>query len=316
MVVRVHGSGLRIPRGRHGSRQRALVDVPARRQLELLARRLLRLGAHLHRLDRGVQRRACVGRKHGMQGTPALELGEAVALVARTLEHRNRDRLERVGARERLQQLRALVLVCLQERGELVLRQQHRARELCEVEADARLDRLQHLGLEVPDGDAVVATCERHLDLLQLPVGTVAGTPDAPARAVRDAIVAHELHHRLRLRRPPAQQVSSVLGREGDVSCIRQAAAHTRRAEARRVVVQREAQGIQQRALAGTRGAADREQPGIAQGRQAEVHREGLGERGEIAPGDGEDLHASCFRATASAISANAATSPAGGSAV
>src|SRR5206468_3183970 len=62
--------------------------------------------------------------------------------------------------------------------------------------------------------------------------------------------------------------------------------------QARGGVVQGQAQGVEQRALAGAGRAADREQPARYQRLAGEIDLEFAGQRGQVLAADTQDLHA------------------------
>jgi hypothetical protein len=84
--------------------------------------------------------------------------------------------------------------------------------------------------------------------------------------------------------------------------------------EARGALEQRQAQGVEERALAGAGGAGDGEEAGGGQRLGPEIHLELALQGGQVVAADGEDLHAAPSAAGASSSSPKAAISSGGAS--
>ena len=195
----------------------------------------------------------------------------------------------RVG--ELFQQLAALLVVGLEEGAELALGQHHRAGELFEVEPQARFDQLLVFGFAlVAQQLPVVQVGEALAAALQLAVGLVPGAVGFPASAVATAVDADEIHLGVAAAGAPAQQRARIAG--GNVAVdIRDLVFLGDVVQPRHGAEQRQAQGVEQGALAGAGGAGDGEQAGAGQGFGAEVDLERAGQGGQVLQADGQDLH-------------------------
>jgi len=208
-----------------------------------------------------------------------LELLEPAPGGARLLENLARNFAIDFGAGQFLQQFGAFVGCRVEEGGETALGEQHRLGEAWKVEAGDLGDALQFVaGLGAEDG-AVAICIERrqfHLGRLQCAVHLVAGAALAPEGAV-DGALHFKLDFRQAVGGVPRHDVV-VGGRDG--------------LQARRLVVKREADGIEQRRFAGAGRAGDGKQAAVAKGRPGEVDAPFTLERIEVLQAQAEDLHA------------------------
>jgi hypothetical protein len=156
---------------------------------------------------------------------------------------------------------------------------------------------------------AAVDRGQRHLLILQRAVGLAARAPHRPPRSVAPGIAALEVDLGPPRGRTAPEQRADVLRAErrriivaapdDDPAVIRQP---------RRPVEQRDAQRIEQRALARAGVADDREHARIRERRTRQVDLELAGEAREVAPPDREDPHdSSTFAAGAATTGAVAA---------
>ena len=208
------------------------------------------------------------------------------------------------------QQCAALVVVRLQKRGKLVLRQQHGARELLERQANALRDLSQHLAVGAAQRLQPRQLVQCHGGFLQAAIGLAAGAPHGPAGAQGLLVGADKVDLGIALGAAAPQQVAGVLLADGVLAHVGQVLL-TGLDQAGRAFVEGHAQRVQQRTFAGAGGAADGEQAGGLERLQAEVHVKLARQGGQVFTADGKDLHAAPA-SSASSSSANAAPSAAG----
>jgi hypothetical protein len=321
---RLLGLRQRRRRRRLVASQLVAAPVPAHRGLGGLQRGLGGLQRVRGRARVRLQARACVIIEHHPAGDELLQPLELLRLALVPLERCLGELAVDLGAGHALQQLAAGALVRAQERGKVALRQQRRAPELVEAQAQTVLELLQHLGLGAAQDLARGDVFQPHLLRLQPAIGPAPGPPDVPARAVDPLIAPDEVHLRVPRGAAVAQDPAHVVGRQA-VFLVRAADRHAAAIiEARRGVEERHAQRVEQRALARAGGAGDREQPGLGQRRLIQLDRERTLEAGQVAAADGDDPHASASGAglaspwrparTSARSSSNASTSSCAGS--
>ncbi len=115
------------------------------------------------------------------------------------------------GIGELFQQGATLVVVGLEERGKLALRQQHGAGELGQGQPQARFQQFLELALFTAGQErAAVEIGEALAAGLQFAVDLLFGTPDLPARAVAVAVDADEIHLGVTCATASAQQVALI----------------------------------------------------------------------------------------------------------
>ena len=241
----------------------------------------LRLGQRgVQLLVAGLQFRA----RFGGQQLHAVGLGlgacQGLARLAGALEHGLGQLAVDFGAGQLFQQFGAVVGVGVQEGGKAALGQQHGFGEAAEVQAG---DLCDAPGLVLAVGGQDVARARGGIDLGQLDLGRLQRTVGlvACAALAPEGAVDRGLHLELHL----GQAVGRVAGHQ-----FVALAAHG--VQARGLVVQRQADGIQQGGLAGARGAGD--------GKQAVVGKRGLAkvdlpfalEGVEVLQPQAQDLHA------------------------
>ena len=250
----------------------------------------------------GLQRGAGLGVEDG-QGLGSLLLAKQVLLDPAGLEvGALRDPAVDVGAGHALQQVGALVALGAQKGRKVALRQQHGAAELVEGQADDALDGGQHLGLVAADGLLGLLVQQLHLDGLQLAAGGFPRAPHRPARAIAPPVGADKAHLGMAAARAAAQQVARVADAQVVVGPVRDLVQRIL-VEPGRAVVQRQAQRVQQRALAGAGGAGDGKQARLGQRAALEIELEVARQAGQVAPTDLQDLHAAPASAWASPVS-------------
>ena len=210
----------------------------------------------------------------------------------------HRDAPVELGARHALEQLRALVGAGAQEGREVALREQRGAAKLLEAEAEALLDGGEHLGARTADALAAVELAELEALQLQLAVDAIARAPHRPARAVAFAAAALEIDLCEAAGRASAQDRAHVVGAEALllVVVVSTDGRPTPLIEPRRLIEEREAERVEQRALARARGPGDREEPRARERPGVEAHLEGPRDAREVLSPNGEDPHrlASC----------------------
>ncbi|MNQ82467.1 hypothetical protein D3C85_975180 [compost metagenome] len=212
------------------------------------------------------------------------QLVQAGLHLASAFEHTLGDTPVDFSAGQLLQQLRALVGVGFEEGREAALGQQHGLGETLEVEAGQAFGELELVVDLVGKDFPVQHPGQLHPGRLQAAVGLVAGAALAPEGAV-----GHALHFELHL----GQAVGAVPGHQ-----LVDAGGH--RAHARRAVVERQADGVQQGGLAGAGGAGDGEEAVTGEGLAGEVDLPLALQRIEVLQAQAEDLHAGSSRSSAS----------------
>nr|VUD32568.1 Uncharacterised protein [Raoultella sp. NCTC 9187] len=160
------------------------------------------------------------------------------------------------GAGELLQQLRALFGFGVKKGGELALGEEHRAGKAAVIEAGERGGHLQLVFDFVGKNLPIVAAGQLDAGRLQVAVGLVARAVLAPEGAVGGAFD---------LKLNFSQAFGGIAGHQ-IVLRLRHAA------QARRFVVQREADSVQQRRFPGPRRPDDREQPVAGEGFGGEIN--------------------------------------------
>ncbi|MNN37386.1 hypothetical protein D3C81_1513330 [compost metagenome] len=126
--------------------------------------------------------------------------------------------------------------------------------------------------------------------MLQLAVSLVTGAVGFPAGAVATAIDADEVDFGKAAARAPAHQVTRVGSRNFAVG-VRHLGFAADVVEPRDGAEQGQAQGIEQRAFAGTGRPGDGEQAGAGQGFGGEIDVDRAGQGCQVLQADGENLH-------------------------
>src|SRR5690606_13851738 len=196
-------------------------------------------------------------------------------------------------SRHALQKLGPLLLPRQEKARKLPLRQEHRAAELLVGEPHPLLDRLVDLGARPPHllpGLLVPELGGRRLDP---PVHPLARTADGPPGAIAHSVPPDEDHLRMAPRRPLAQQVRRVGVREAALLLLASDGMPPprHRLQPRCRAVERQADGVEDRALAGPRGPRDGEEPRPGQRLRLEVDRKGALEARQVLARNREDPH-------------------------
>ena len=252
-------------------------------------------GGHCLRFDL----RAFVGGERLLVGQAGVEFLQRLLFELGALEGAHRNLGVDGAAGEGFQQFAALVVFRLEEGGKLVLRQQHGARKLLERQTDAAFDLAFDFGLGGADRLQRGQQLQGHGGRLQRAFHPCARAAHAPARAVRCAVVADKVHFGVAVRRAAPQQRARILGGDRFAAHVGQHAAPRHLEQPWRVVVQCQAQGVEQGALAGAGGTADGEQPGGGERLLLEVHRKFPGQRRQVFTADAQNSHGSINSAKA-----------------
>ncbi|MNJ31029.1 hypothetical protein D3C77_256490 [compost metagenome] len=220
-----------------------------------------------------------------------------------------------LGARHPLEQGGALIGARLEEGGKLPLRQYHGAAELLPGEAHQLVDAILQLPLAAGKDLPRLDVGQAALLGLEAPLRAIAGTAHRPARQPDAAVAAAELHLGTAAGVAAAQDAAHVVGLElllvirpahlGHVLAIGD--------EARHLVIEGEADGVEQGALARACIAGDGKEPGSPQSATGEVDGESPGQAGQVFPCKRQDFHG-LDSFTCSRISSNDATNSAAGS--
>ena len=211
-----------------------------------------------------------------------LPLLQGLTGIAGAFKHLLRDHPVDFAAGQFLQQFGPRIGVGIEEGGKAALRQQHGFGEALVIQPGDGFDALElvrHLAAE----DLAVGFRQLHLGRLQRAVRLVARAALTPEGAVTPAF-DFELHLRQAVRGVPAHDVVAALGHG---------------VQPRRLVVKRQADGVQQCGFAGAGGAGDGEQPAAGEGFGAEVQLPLSLQRIEVFQAQGQDFHAcsSCSEA-------------------
>ena len=201
---------------------------------------------------------------------------QSVSLFACAGEHAHGNLAVDFRPRELFQQLGALVGAGIQKRRKAALREQHRAREAREIEARDFSDALDFF-VDVRGDDRAVTLGQFDPRLLQRTVDLVARAALAPQGAV-DFAAHFELQLGTALGGVPRHD---VVDRRGD------------RVQTRRLVVQRQADRIQQGGFARTSRPGDRKQIAFRERWLGEIDVELTLERVEVLEFETADFHCS-----------------------
>ena len=209
---------------------------------------------------------ANIGRQHLTLVVLGAQGFDDVVLLAPLLMRTPRQAPIQLRAGQCLEQLGALIRGRMQERVELALRQQHRATELAEIEPQSLLDRGQYLGATATRDDCVLTqVMQDQLLILQPTIGTTARAPNRPTRTIRNAIATDKVHFGVPIDGVATQQRSRIVGAQPIAAFLpiitNQRA--TAAGQSRRAIEQRQAQRIEQRALAGSDWTRDCEQSSV-----------------------------------------------------
>lgn len=258
-------------------------------QLQLLELGLLGLELLLRRVELLIQFGAGFGGQGHHAGGLVLQLLVRVPGVFGLVKGAPPELGVKRGIGELFQQLAALVVIGLEERAELALRQQHGAGELFEVQAQGQFQLGLVFGFLAGQQLIAVQVDQALAAVLQLAAGLVAGAVGFPACPVATAADADKIHFSITAARAASQQGARVA--DGNIAVgIR----HLRLAgiaQAGHRAKQRQAQGIEQGAFTGAGRPGDGKQTGTGQGLGGEVDLERSGQGGEVFQADGEDLH-------------------------
>ena len=172
---------------------------------------------------------------------------------------------EQLGAGHPLQDGRPLLGSRLKERSEVSLSKEHRPSKLVESQSHPVPDGAQGLGAVLSRKFFVrFDSKQTHPNRLQPAVWFAAGPPDLPAGAVGVPVSADEVDFCEGLAGAPTHQQSGVVWRHLLVQWTHQFVAGPD--QAGNAVEERHTQSIQQRALSGSGGSDDREEPRLGQG--------------------------------------------------
>ena len=245
---------------------------PGQRGSGLFTLRLHRFQLLLQLRQLGLQLPANFGRQRRLPGRPLLQQFQRLALLFGLLEHLGREPAIDLGTGELFQQPGTLLVVAVEEGSKIPLGQQHRAGEALVVQPGNLLDQRFLLAQLLAQDPAATVRLGRvdqgqfGIGLLQLAVAAVARPALAPAGAVV-LPTGEEFDLGVAL--------GSVLGHQ-------RVGAGAERIKARGAVVQRQADRIQDRGLAGPGRPGDRKQA-IGKGRCLEIHMDIALERIEVA---------------------------------
>ncbi len=216
------------------------------------------------------------------------------------------------GVGEFFQQFTAVVIVSLEERTELTLRQQHSASELFKVQAQ-RGFQLGFVFAFLAGEQLILIDVAQALPTgLELAASLLASTIGFPARAIAAPIDADKIHFGIAFTGAASQQGARVASGDFTVSIgdFRIAAGVV---QTRYGAEQCQAQGVEQGAFAGACGAGDCEQAGAGQRFSGEIDLERPGQRGEVLQTNGENFHgcspSSCTSCSSSAKSLSVCSS-------
>ncbi|MNM74800.1 hypothetical protein D3C81_865650 [compost metagenome] len=194
------------------------------------------------------------------------------------------------GVGEFFQQFAAVVVVGLEERAELALRQHHRAGELFEIQPQRGFELSLVFAFLAGEQLILIDVTQALAAGLQLAGGLVPGAIGFPAGAVTAAVDSDEIHFRIAFTRAATEQGTRVAGSDFAIG-VRHLGIAAGVVQARYGAKQRQAQGIEQGAFAGAGGAGDGEQSGTGQGFGGEVDFKWPGQGGEVFQADREDFH-------------------------
>ncbi len=194
------------------------------------------------------------------------------------------------GVGELFQQFAAVVVVGLEERAELALRQQYGAGELLEVQAQRGFELGFVFAFLAGEQLILIDVAQTLPTGLQLAAGLLASTVGFPARAITSTVDTDKIHLGIAFAGAATQQRTRVAGGDFAVG-VRDFGVAASVVEARHRTEQRQAQGIEQRAFAGAGRAGDREQASAGQRFGGEIDFERAGQRGQVLQANGENLH-------------------------
>ncbi len=209
------------------------------------------------------------------------QLVKADLHLAGLLEHPLRNLPVDLGAGQLFQQLGALVGVGLEKSGETALGQQHGFGKALEIQAGEALG-LAQLLVDLVGDDLPVCRGQFDLGRLQRAIGLVAGAALAPEGAVANAL---DLEFDL------GQAVGGVPGHQ-------LVGAGRDRTHARRAVIQRQADGIEQRGLARAGWPGNGEQAVVLERLGGEIDLPLAFQRIEVFQAQAQDFHASPSRSS------------------
>ena len=227
-----------------------------------------------------MQRFACGGvqRLHALQ--QGLLLFQLLACFAGTLKHSLRDLAVDLGAGQLFEQLGTLVGVGVQKSRKTALRQQHGLGESSKVQAREADDALELViavgGENCSFTRGWVNVCQLYLGWLQCAMGLVTRTALAPEGTVGLAFDGKS-------------HLGHAVGRVARHQIV---VAATNAAQARGLVVQGQADGIEQGGLASPRRPGDGKQAVVGKGRLAEVNGKFAFEGVEVFQAQAQDFHA------------------------
>src|SRR5690606_7317317 len=317
--------------------QLGLADVPAQRRLGLAAPSIELGRARPPTGDRGLELGAGIFGEDVEVGVLATDQRELGLGLLGPLERRATELTIEAGAGHPLEQLGPLAAAGLEERRELPLGEQHRASELIEVEAQPGLDRREHVALAIAGDDSGLFTpasrtrtvlgcaCARsdtlaalgpkvrlagaqvdqlHLLVLDPSVGPATRSTDLPARPPAAIVDAQKVDLGPALAGAVTEDPADVVLLDAEGRILVLAADHHAAAvgEARGSIEQRQTHRVEQRGLAGSGRAGDRDQSRAIERRPGEVDLEVAGQAREVLSPDRQNLHraASSSRWTAS----------------
>ena len=249
----------------------------------------------------GVERAARLLVEQTDLGAPPFERIDRLRRFLGALESALRYlRIDR-SAGDLLQQLRALLRVGAQKGVEIALREHDGAAELIEGETgkldNSLVDRFD-AGLDHSDNRArLIDPKQAAPAILQIAGRLAARAGEFPARPVTLSVARDEIRFGESTRRAASQDRARIVG--GDVFSrgVGDVLLGAWRGDARKFVVERKAQRIENRRFAGAGFAGDGEEAGPAQRLRFEIDLETLGEAREIFASDRQNAQAHSSRA-------------------
>ncbi|MNH89105.1 hypothetical protein D3C81_623020 [compost metagenome] len=275
-------------------------------QFQLLELRLLEFQLLLRRIEALIQFRPGFGRQR--RDTAGLILQQLVGFASffGLVEGATAETGVERGVGEFFQQFAAVVVIGLEERAELALRQQHGTGELFEVQSQRGFELSLVFTFLAGQQLILIDIAQALATGLQLAAGLFPGAIGFPARAIMATVDADEIDFGIAFAGAATQQGARVAGADFAIG-VRHLGVAPGVVQSRYGAEQRQAQGVEQGAFTGARGAGDGEQSGAGQRFGGEVDFKRPGQRGEVFKADRENFHgcslSSCTSCSSSAKS-------------